>query len=251
MLETRFRERATRLRRYAAVILSAIVVVLGAGISIFASAGILASKEASVIVDEQRRDSLAKTKRDKADIERRINEAQAELQKFERLDETSAPSATTATTRQPPNPVIPVLKQRITALESRIASYQYRKNDLEAYDAELTARLQGTDKSIPPDAQLVRVVSTLSTRVGAIILLVFLVQILVPLYRYNLRLSSYYEARADALHLIIWSTSTLDAGRLEQLVRILSPDLVHFGAAPTSPIEQAAAVARQVIAAKS
>jgi hypothetical protein len=77
-------------------------------------------------------------------------------------------------------------------------------------------------------------IASLATRVGAVFLLVFLVQILVSLYRYNIRLASYYDARADALQL-----SNRSAGEeFAKLVLVLSPENLEFGRSryPTSEI---------------
>jgi len=76
-------------------------------------------------------------------------------------------------------------------------------------------------------------ISTISTRLGSVLLLIFLVQILISVYRYSVRLQSYYNARADAL-LIANST---DANELQQIIAALSPEGIHFGKMPASPSE--------------
>ena len=45
-------------------------------------------------------------------------------------------------------------------------------------------------------------VSTQITRIGSIVLILFLVQILVALYRYNTRLAAFYDARADLIIMV-------------------------------------------------
>jgi hypothetical protein len=45
-------------------------------------------------------------------------------------------------------------------------------------------------------------ISTIASRADAVLILLFLVQILVSLYRYNFRLASYYDGRAYALELM-------------------------------------------------
>lgn len=74
------------------------------------------------------------------------------------------------------------------------------------------------------------------TRFGVLILIFFLVKILIPLYRYNLKLSSYYQGKADSL-------SLLQSGKLEGkidyqiLLSSLTPD-IHFGNEPETPIDK-------------
>lgn len=83
--------------------------------------------------------------------------------------------------------------------------------------------------------QLLFFLSILSTRVGSIFLLIFLVQILLSVYRYSIRLVSYYEARADAL--LLYNGS--DAEQLQKFVSTLAAERIEFGKSPSTPVEQA------------
>jgi hypothetical protein len=67
------------------------------------------------------------------------------------------------------------------------------------------------------------------------LLILFLVQILITLYRYSTRVSAFYEARADALQL----ASEVDALSLKELVDALSADKVDFGKAPVPSSQMA------------
>ena len=59
-------------------------------------------------------------------------------------------------------------------------------------------------------------------------IILFLVQVFISLYRYNMRLAAYYEARADALILTkVLGTPVVD------LVERLTPESVDFGKMPT------------------
>jgi hypothetical protein len=74
---------------------------------------------------------------------------------------------------------------------------------------------------------------TLSTRFGSIPLLLFLVQILVTMYRHNIRLAAHYDSRADAL-LIVVDALNLSAGVTvadwEKFVeRLAIPENLDFG----------------------
>lgn len=86
--------------------------------------------------------------------------------------------------------------------------------------------------------------SATSTRIGSILMLIFLVQILLSVYRYSVRMASYYEARADALLLY----EGKEAEQLELFVSMLSAEKVEFGKTPQSPTEQAIELIKGVAA---
>lgn len=69
------------------------------------------------------------------------------------------------------------------------------------------------------------------TRLGVVLLILFLVQILVGLYRYNTRLAAFYLGRRDALQ--IW---TGDKEELEGLQKLFTPSF-DLGKEPKHPIE--------------
>jgi len=74
------------------------------------------------------------------------------------------------------------------------------------------------------------------TRIGTIIIVLFLVQVFITMYRYNTRLSAFYRARAHALKLYLWGFDhTEDFSRL---VENFTPYAVDFAKGPTSPSEQ-------------
>lgn len=75
------------------------------------------------------------------------------------------------------------------------------------------------------------------TRVGVAIIVFFLVQILVTVFRYCLRLAAFYDGRADALELVQPGT---DGNLLVALIPLLSPDALDFGKSPRSPLEHVA-----------
>ena len=85
-------------------------------------------------------------------------------------------------------------------------------------------------------------ISTYANRVGVILVILFLVGILVSLYRYNMRLSAFYDARADALYMMDF----LDVG-FDRLAEALTPDTVDFGKQPRSPVDQVSTLARELI----
>ena len=75
------------------------------------------------------------------------------------------------------------------------------------------------------------ILSSLSTRIGSVLLIVFLVQILAGLYRYSARMAAHYESRGDML-------SFGDDAAKADPVRFLSTSQVDFGKSPRAPTGQ-------------
>ena len=78
------------------------------------------------------------------------------------------------------------------------------------------------------------------TRFGAVLLLIFGVQILVQLYKYNVRLAAFYEAQADAIEL----GDPTEIESFRQLVNVLSPNHIDFGNTPQLPSAEIIELAR-------
>jgi hypothetical protein len=76
------------------------------------------------------------------------------------------------------------------------------------------------------------IAATAITRVGVVLIIVFLVQILMGLYRYNTRLMTYYSSRRDLLTL--WEG---DQKALKPLEQIMAPPKIDFGKEPKHPLE--------------
>jgi hypothetical protein len=86
-------------------------------------------------------------------------------------------------------------------------------------------------------------ISIIATRAGAVLILMFLVQILVALYRYNVRLANFFDGRADALQLM----NNEDEKKFHALVGTLGGDTIEFGKVPKTPTEQVAVLATKAL----
>jgi len=86
-------------------------------------------------------------------------------------------------------------------------------------------------------------ISSISTRIGAVFILLFLVQVLVSMYRYNTKLSAFYDARADILEI----TGKLEAVPLEFLSDLLSPDSLDFSKEGKGPADQAVELTKHLL----
>ncbi len=89
--------------------------------------------------------------------------------------------------------------------------------------------------------------ATNATRVAVILITLFLVQILVSLYRYNTRLAGYYDARADALLLLHAEESNVKGMPFGELTAALSPDAVDFGRTAKTSVDHAVEMAKEVM----
>ena len=115
--------------------------------------------------------------------------------------------------------------------------------DLPGKTDALTQEIEKLRASAPQSGDWTGFVTTTVSRVGIVLLLVFLVGILVNLYRYNTRLAAFYEGRADAL----WIADMFPEMRLDELVATLAPDGMDYGRMPKSPADQAVALAREIV----
>ena len=114
------------------------------------------------------------------------------------------------------------LQQEINDADRNIIGIHRKINDAEARDApeqllqslraeldmQLTRKqgllgiLQSSQNNQRPGIDDTAVwASALSTKIGSVLLLLLLVQILASLYRYNMRLASFYDSRADYFQL--------------------------------------------------
>jgi hypothetical protein len=76
------------------------------------------------------------------------------------------------------------------------------------------------------------IVATAITRVGVVLIIVFLVQILMGLYRYNTKLIAYYNSRRDLITLWDGKQATLAS-----LDKALTLPQIDFGKEPKHPLE--------------
>jgi hypothetical protein len=234
------RVRSAKLRHQSTrVIILIIVVLIGGGLA-FYYAGEWASRESTqaLALDKQSKisvlqreidadnRSLAENKEEITLLNRRISESE--------LDEKSLKSLQSQLTQ--------ALKEDETIHQSIEKRNQQlvglREGSSVVVDPQVSPSLYGT------------LVSAIATRVGSIILLLFLVRILVPLYRYNIRLAFFYDARADALDWIRLSNNEGDEELFEKLTHHLSPDSIDFGKAPASPTQELLDFVRGLVTSK-
>jgi hypothetical protein len=236
------RRRASRLRTKAARILTVIVGVLLSGITVFVTAGALANRETATSVDETRRATLASLLRERESLlgEQKRTTALLDNTRMTLLKEGTGqgPSG-----RAGQGPLTRVLQEQIADLLDRIATLQKQIAELDTRANQLSIP---ASVSVPREAQLASLISAISTRIGAILLLIFLVQILVPLYRYTVKLSTHYDACADTLELAFVHGEQIEHTKFVALLTALSPQVADFGAPPALPAAELVRMANEI-----
>jgi hypothetical protein len=75
------------------------------------------------------------------------------------------------------------------------------------------------------------------TRLSALAIMFFLVAVLVPQYRYNLRMAAFYDARADSIRLAGRLQPITQLQDFEKTILAMTPN-IDFGKAPSTPVDQ-------------
>ena len=119
----------------------------------------------------------------------------------------------------------------------------------EIRDLESAGIYGGTSNNAKPTA-LEKTTSVGSIRIGILASVLFLVQILVSLSRYNIRLAGFYSARADAMVILMprsQDKDSIDMEEMERLTQVLSPDTLDFGRNPRAVAMQVMEMARGLV----
>jgi predicted PurR-regulated permease PerM len=245
-----FRERASYLRRGAFVNLLIIVMLLIIGIGVFILAGALAGKGSSQVATKERQAILDYLKARRLSLQQDISKLQNEIKETSAImtAEEIGRQMEGRTGRPGRGPVYNSMNEKLALLNTQNASLKEELKKLDEQEGNLQTDIANAEEQTADQNQVRFLVSAVTTRVGSIVLLLFLVKILVPLYRHNIKLASYYDARADALELIIISGSEdRIVNMFEKFTTILTPANVDFSAPPASPADQVIDFAKHVI----
>ena len=124
------------------------------------------------------------------------------------------------------------MKAQSRSLSTQIGILSKRLEYLDKEKSTARASLLAHDANNDPGNDPVitdRLIATSVTRFGVLIVAIYLVQILIDLYRYNTRTAAYYQAHADCLLF-----SGRDPEELAKLHKVLRPD-VNYGKLPKNP----------------
>jgi hypothetical protein len=95
-------------------------------------------------------------------------------------------------------------------------------------------------KNVSTNLDTIELVRTSLIRFGGVTVILFLASLLTPIYRYNVRLGTFFQARADTLLL----SKDLHVENFPEMLRLLTP-AYGFEKEPTTPVESLAAFAKE------
>ena len=234
----KLRVRAMRLKFASRVSLLLILISLMAGISIFIYADSFARNDIRYFVESESRnateavaDSIIQSwlgnSRDKEQFENTISEILLAYQKDQDKKVTEWQSKNAV------NKILNAIKPELIKdlpddLVSKIESEYKKYRDL------TEAKLSNNNSAL---------ISSVSTRIGSVFILLFLVQVLVSMYRYNTKLSAFYDARADVLEIV----GKFESVPLEYISEMLSPDSLDFSKEGKGPADQAVELTKHLL----
>lgn len=182
-----------------------ISIVLGVGYFI-PIAGQIAGEDAtstnSFVLASSRVDSLRKTRASLVDeVNRNARIIQSKKSQFELLEQRKPNAKDEADHIEQINELRIELSENIQAGEALSQKLLDIRSDLEVAVRLLPADFNELGSGIKDDSTTRLLVSANITRFGVLALAIYLVQILINLYRFNTRLAGYYRALADSLTL--------------------------------------------------
>ena len=130
--------------------------------------------------------------------------------------------------------IFKTLRSKQKRISGRIASQEKTVEKLEdSFRDALKRSISGVTPAATGQEGLNLLIASGITRFGILFVMMFILQVLIKLYRYTMRLSAHYLAQADALLLASNSNETL-----LKILPALMPTQVDFGRRPTTSVEE-------------
>jgi hypothetical protein len=117
-----------------------------------------------------------------------------------------------------------------TLKDEKAALFKRRELAIVLWNSAMQTELQQTGQDKLKDTNFIT--ATFLTRVGVLVILLFLVQLLISLYKYNTRMVAFYASRLDSFR--VWDG---DVAKLKALLGVMIPTHVDFGHEPRHPVE--------------
>lgn len=209
-------QRIYRLNKRSDFIIVAIVSSIIAAVIVIIFAGRLTSLDASAIGAVDRLGSALLSLEDKVSSASRDRDSEIFKynQEKQKLGVQDLPKDSSLSVS------VMIANRKYEKLESMLGSYQ----DLYAFAWKKDIE---SEKGYNDDRYIL---ATAITRFGVVIILVFLTQILIGLYRYNMRLIAFYQSRKDFIYMWDGSIKTMS-----KFSAIVTPIGVDFGKEPKNP----------------
>jgi hypothetical protein len=214
--------RVGRLQARSNLIIAIVIVSLVSAVFLIVFAGRLTSIDAAAV------SSVQSIKEEMATLDRQISELGAQSARISQQQKTTRVPEQTPITRTPAESDPEILAVGIR--ENKEFLMTRRKAIAELLDKAWNNELNETTKDKLKDTNFLT--ATIMTRVGVLVILVFLVQILISLYKYNTRMIAFYASRLDCLR--VWGGNVRE---LQTLLPLLTPAHVDFGPDAKHPVQ--------------
>jgi hypothetical protein len=241
----------------AAALMLAALAAIAVGINLIYVAGDLAQKQKATEmdaivgrlreIDGRRRDVIQKTMAELTDLSQidqfiEYNNGQLKVTKAQRSKERNKEK------RDELDNQIEQTEGLIRGSQDRLQTRDKLRAAAEARRDQELATLKDSEKSM--NEELVTSskgfeYNSLIIRVAAVLLIVFLVQTFITVFRYLTRLAAYYQGRVDSLQLA--AGREISINDLRDLSSVFSPETYDFGKPPKSPSDQALDLAKAII----
>jgi len=218
------RERAIRLRQMSYLILVLLIFLLATGFLTFTRA----EKTASLATSEVER--LLENQRLEEDKLRNLQNYQDQL-----IDDSDRNFPDIGSNQNSDSKSVSDRERLWGTIKEIGEEIERKKKVIES----VSSRISTQETPILGESAARFALSLLSTKIGAVLLLVFGAQILVSLYRYILKLAAFSDSRADVLQLITEKELVE-----EKLSIFLSSDQIEFVAKAETPSKQALKMAK-------
>jgi CHASE3 domain sensor protein len=145
--------------------------------------------------------------------------------------------ASKETELEPYNKQLQELNEELSRLQPVLADTRKRATEERVLGAPLEADNKTSALEKPEPTDWAQIIQSNLTRLASLGIMFFLVAILVPQYRYNIRMAAFYDARADSIRLAGKLPAITHVEDLEKTILAMTPN-IDFGKAPSTPIDQ-------------
>lgn len=115
------------------------------------------------------------------------------------------------------------------------------KLKLDLAKAELDLKRAELDKAAEESSRLSSTITNSVTKVGAVLIAIYLVQILLGLMRYHFKLADHIETMSEALKI-----SNDDIDKLEKITAVIGVAHIDFGKSPQTPVDKLAEIIKDL-----
>jgi uncharacterized membrane-anchored protein YhcB (DUF1043 family) len=113
--------------------------------------------------------------------------------------------------------------------------------ELQLKKAELDVKRTELNKTSEESSRMTRAITESFTKVGAVIISIYLIQILLSLMRYHFKLADHFETVSESMKI-----TTSDVDKLEKIMSVIGVGHIEFGKAPETPANKLLDIAKEL-----